>query len=184
MVWREYPFVGQDVAEYDFRDFRWQKQERYRRTGRLTMTAADALVDLGIGTGAITAPSSRPTSPRGGPADPSSSMQPAHFSATSQLLPGVVSSTSQPVQHTVPAFPPSPAPAPTLSPLNLLQTHSNLNAGDGAASPTGDGHLVGAYQQPVVNDELWFLMEPAAYGGSTELDPFDLWVSDGAGQMA
>ncbi|KAH8810671.1 hypothetical protein F5884DRAFT_780061 [Xylogone sp. PMI_703] len=60
----EYRLVGQDAAEYDFRDFRWAKLERLRRGARLSTNAAhdEALLEYKVG-GETASPSAAP-SPR------------------------------------------------------------------------------------------------------------------------
>ncbi|KAH8891221.1 hypothetical protein GQ53DRAFT_823853 [Thozetella sp. PMI_491] len=60
----EYRLVGQDAAEYDFRDFRWAKLERIRRGARSSahMSRDEALLEYKIG-GETAAPSAVP-SPR------------------------------------------------------------------------------------------------------------------------
>lgn len=60
----EYRLVGQDVAEYDFRDFRWAKLERLRRGARSSTNAArdEALLEYKVR--GETATPSAPPSPR------------------------------------------------------------------------------------------------------------------------
>ncbi|KIW29061.1 hypothetical protein, variant [Cladophialophora immunda] len=89
----EYRLVGQDAAEYDFRDFRWAKLERIRRGAESSSTNAardEALLEYKVGE-ETTAPPSAAPSPRLDAMDVRNALRPPSSSttttATAQPLP-------------------------------------------------------------------------------------------------
>lgn len=84
----EYRLIGQDAAEYDFRDFRWAKLERLRRGARSSTSMArdEALLEYKVG-GETAAPSAAP-SPRLDAVDINSTFaQPAVVTKSLTFLP-------------------------------------------------------------------------------------------------
>ncbi|KAJ5818358.1 hypothetical protein N7474_003949 [Penicillium riverlandense] len=64
MIYSEYRLVGQDAAEFDFRDFRGAKLERLRRGAKLTTSGSRDEALLEYTEGGDAAEPSMPSSPR------------------------------------------------------------------------------------------------------------------------
>lgn len=64
MIQSEYRLIGQDAAEYDFRDFRWAKLERLRRGAKSTTSGSRDEALLEYTAGGDAAEPSMPSSPR------------------------------------------------------------------------------------------------------------------------
>lgn len=149
LVRSEYRLVGQDAAEYDFRDFRWAKLERLRRGARsaVNMARDEALLEYKVG-GETAAPSAV-SSPRLDAMDVSNAI--ARPSATQSL----------------PSAPSSALDLPEAQSINGIGLAQTAQAWEELAEPEN-------VNQEFPLDWSWLLGESGHLGSQTG-DPMTFW---------
>jgi len=194
--------MGQDPAEFDFRDMRLERGERYRRTGKVEDT-------LDMGLGSITAFPSRDASPGSmtasqGPIDAGDFVRPVAsgcndhdpqinvsiIEATGSVFSSITNESLNPLDRL--GCPSSMAPGiQAQSTSNFDQTipQTQTDTNETSFQPFTDGQndlhrglagwdTTGVYDRELDMNQtdmgdLWNLFEPSAFGGPLEDPPWD-----------